>query len=230
MKTIGVLGGIGPQATMAFVKEVHRYAQGIIPPHFNAGYPPLVVYYCRFPPVLLDDSGRPREPLEPDPRFLDAAVQLSELSDFLVIPANAAHQLVPDIIGACRCEILDMIDVTMAEVERRGWGAVGLLGLGEPRVYLGPMQERGVNVFTIREELQEQLDQAIFKVMEGRDSVGEFEVLNQAIARLREQGSEGIVLGCTELPLLLAEEAWGEDLLDPGKLLAQAAVHHAVEG
>lgn len=57
MKTIGVLGGLGPQATMDFEQRVHRIAQELIPPHGNSGYPPMVVYYCRHPPVLLNPTA-----------------------------------------------------------------------------------------------------------------------------------------------------------------------------
>jgi aspartate/glutamate racemase len=50
LKTIGVLGGLGPQVTMDFEARVHRVAQRLIPPHGNGGYPPMVVYYDRHPP------------------------------------------------------------------------------------------------------------------------------------------------------------------------------------
>ena len=62
MKTIGVLGGLGPQATMDFEARIHRVAQRLIPPNKNGGYPPMVVYYCRHPPVLLTEEGKPRLP------------------------------------------------------------------------------------------------------------------------------------------------------------------------
>src|SRR5690242_10333772 len=62
MKTIGVLGGLGPQATMDFEARVHRVAQRLIPADRNGGYPPMVVYYCRHPPVLLTDRGTPQIP------------------------------------------------------------------------------------------------------------------------------------------------------------------------
>ena len=45
MQTIGVLGGLGPQATMDFERRVHAVAQRLIAPHLNSGYPPMVVYY-----------------------------------------------------------------------------------------------------------------------------------------------------------------------------------------
>jgi aspartate racemase len=97
MKTIGVLGGLGPQATMDFERRLLRAAQRAIPPHLNGGYPPTVVWYCRHPPILIQDDGRPQLPLRADPRLLEAAGRLGQLADFLVIPSNTPHALQPEI-------------------------------------------------------------------------------------------------------------------------------------
>lgn len=78
MKTIGVLGGIGPQATIDFEARLHRVAQGLIEPHTNEGYPPLVSVYMRYPPVLVGPEGTPSDPLTVDPRLLDAARRLGQ--------------------------------------------------------------------------------------------------------------------------------------------------------
>src|SRR5687768_11538284 len=90
VKTIGVLGGLGPQATMDFERLVHRVAQRLIPPHLNGGYPPMVVHYCRHAPVLVHEDGSPLIPLRPDPRLSDAARWLGQVADFLVITSNGA--------------------------------------------------------------------------------------------------------------------------------------------
>ena len=58
MRTIGVLGGIGPQATMDFEARVHRVAQRLVPAHYNEGYPPMVTVFLRHPPVLVEDGAR----------------------------------------------------------------------------------------------------------------------------------------------------------------------------
>jgi aspartate racemase len=71
MKTIGVLGGIGPQATMDFEARVHVVAQQLVPQEANSGYPPMVVYYHRRAPVLVEPDGySPVVPIQPDPTFL----------------------------------------------------------------------------------------------------------------------------------------------------------------
>ena len=66
-KTIGVLGGIGPQATMDFEARVHFAAQRLVPQRENSGYPPMVVYYHRHPPILVNEDLSPRFPIRPDP-------------------------------------------------------------------------------------------------------------------------------------------------------------------
>ena len=50
MKTIGVLGGMGPQATMDFERRVHEVSQQLLPRSLNTGYPPMVVFYHCAPP------------------------------------------------------------------------------------------------------------------------------------------------------------------------------------
>jgi hypothetical protein len=82
MKTIGVLGGLGPQATMAFEAEVHRVAQRLIPPAANRCYPGLVVSYGRCAPVRLtaEGAGHPVLPLQVDPQLLEAARALGRLA------------------------------------------------------------------------------------------------------------------------------------------------------
>lgn len=229
MKTIGVLGGIGPQATMDFEARIHHWAQESVPPDTVRGYPPMIVYYCRTPPVVVGRDGTPIEPLEPSRELLEGARVLGPLVDFLVITANSPHLFQGEVEAAAGRPILSMIEVTLAEVERRGWSKVGLLALGRPEVYLDPLTDKGVVCATLGSERMGDLDRAIFAVMEGLDGEAERGVVRAAIADLQSQGSDGVVLACTELPLLLEREELGPHLIDPGDLLAQAAVAHALD-
>ena len=83
MKTIGVLGGLGPQATMDFESRVHTVAQRLIPPSGNGGYPPMVAYYYRFVPFIATEDGSRVLPLRPDPRLVDAAAKIGGMADFI---------------------------------------------------------------------------------------------------------------------------------------------------
>lgn len=229
MKRMGVLGGISPQATMDFEARVHRVCQRLVPQDWNFGYPPMVVWYHRRLPVRLGDDGRPIAPMQIDPQLVDAAAWLGKGVDFLVIPCNAAHVGLADVRNAAGCPVLSMIDATLDDVISRGWRRVGVLGFrGAPPIYTDPLRQRGIACETIDGTLQARLDAAIQAVMEGREGAAEAEAARTAVATLRAASVDGVVLGCTEIPLLLGEEAEGKDLVNPLVLLAEAAVRLAI--
>ena len=231
MKIIGVLGGIGPQATMDFEARAHAVAQRLISPQANSGYPPMIVYYHRRAPVLVGPDGHsPVFPIQPDPVFLDALQRLGAWADFLVVTANGPHMFQAEIERVAGVPLLSMIELTLANVRERGWRRVGALGLGDPRVYLEPLAQMGIAAETLDAELRERLDAAIIKVMEGRVSDTERAIMQDALRDLRGRGVKGIILGCTELPFLVGSEAdTAPDLINPIQSLAEAAVRRAME-
>ena len=231
MKRIGVLGGMSPQATMNFEERVHRTSQRIVPQDWNTGYPPMVVWYHRRLPVRLGRDGAPLQPMQVDPELIDAAGWLGKGVDFLVIPCNAAHVGLAQIREAAGCPVLSMVDGAIEETLRRGWQRVGVLGFrSAPSIYTEPLTERGIACKTIDASRQSSLDDAIRAVMEGRNGAAETEAARSAVAALRTAQVDGVVLGCTEIPLLLGEEAEARDFVSPLALLAEAAVRFAIPG
>lgn len=228
MKTIGVLGGLGPQATMDFETRIHRVSQQIIPQRWGGGYPPMVVYYHRYPPTAVNDNGSLQLPLRAHPLLQDAAARLGQWVDFLVITSNTPHLVQDQIEQAAGCQVVSMIEATLAEVQRQGWQKIGIVGLGEPTVYLNALNSRQITYEMIEGDIQAKLNDEITKVMEGRDDAASTAVALEAIAALRDKGVNGIVLGCTEIPLLLKEHATAPDLINPAQLLAETAVKYAI--
>jgi len=231
MRRMGVLGGMSAQATMDFEARVHRCAQRLIPQDWNRGYPPMVVWYQRELPILRGDDGRPLEPRQIDPQLVDAAARLGALVDFLAVPCNAAHIGLREIRAAAGCAVLSMIDVTVEDVVRRNCRRVGLLGAhGVPPPYVEALQARAIACERIDAGLQRRLDAGIQSVMEGRDGKEEIEAARDAVGAVRARPVEAVVLGCTEIPLLLRDESDAPDLINPAALLAEAAVRFAIEG
>lgn len=229
MKRMGVLGGISPQATMDFEARVHRVCQRLVPQHWNAGYPPMAVWYHRRLPVRVGDDGAMLVPKQVDPQLVEAAAWLGRVADFLVIPCNTAHIGLREITDAAGCPVLSMIDVTLDEIARRRLTRVGVLGFsGASPLYLEPLRERGVGIETIDSPTQARLDGAIRAVMEGRDGKPESEAALDVVAALRSRAVDGTVLGCTEIPLLLPDGGEAGDLINPAALLAEAAVRFSL--
>ena len=230
MRTIGILGGIGPQATMDFEARIHRVAQQFVPQHVNTGYPPLVTVYMRHAPVLVNSDGKPFAPLVIDPRLLDTARRLGEWADLIVIPSNTPHFFLDPIRKASGCEIISIIDVTVEALHSRGAQAVGLVGLGIPQIYVDRLSSEGLRVITASQAARDALDRAILRSMEGEDTAASRNAACQAVEQVRSAGAPVTVLGCTEIPLLLGDAAEADDLINPAQLLAEAAVRLALDG
>ncbi|HEX5153609.1 MAG TPA: amino acid racemase [Parafilimonas sp.] len=224
MKTIGILGGLGPQATMDIEMRLHNVAQQMIPQEKNSGYPLMAVQYYRHAPVLLADENTPVVPFQPDPRLLKVAENLGAIADFLLIASNGVHLLQREIEEASGRKVLSMIDATLEEVKAKGWQKVGVLGLMNSMVYTIPMNKMGIAYETIDNELQRKLNQAIFKVMEGHEDDSDRAIAIEAINQLRSKNVDGIIPGCTEVPLLLRENMNAPDILNPAQLVAEAAI------
>jgi aspartate racemase len=230
MRTIGVLGGLGPQATIDFEEHIHRVSQRLIPQKANFGYPPMVVFYLRHPPVIVGEDLKPLPPLRPDPRLLEAARQLGQLADLLVITANGPHLLQAEIEQASGKKVLSMIAATLEEVRARDLTKVGLIAFGEPIVYTAPLDQLGIPYAVLTDELRARVDETVVAVWEGRVTPADLRTVREAVEYLRAEGADGVILGCTEIPLLLGEITAQADLINPTELLAEAAVRCALAG
>lgn len=215
---------------MDFETRVHRCAQRLVSQDWNRGYPPMVVWYHRDLPIRRGADGRPLEPRLIDPRVVEAASRLGALADFLVVPCNAAHVGLDEPRRAAGCPVLSMIDVAVDEVARRRCRRVGVLGAyGAPPSYVDAFTRRKIDVELIDATLQGGVDGAIQAVMEGRDAKEHTLAARAAVDVLRERVVDAVVLGCTEIPLLLGDDSDAPDLINPVALLAEAAVQFSLE-
>lgn len=161
-----------------------------------------------------------------------AADDLAFRADFLVICTNTMHKLAADISREAGMEVLDVRCVTAAEIHALGFKTVGLLGtrftMEEP-FYKGYLEKCGIKVLVPDEEEIELVDRVIYdELCKGIVKPVSEALIQCIIKRLTENGSEAIILGCTELPLLLKQAA--VPLLDTTSLHAKAAVEKAING
>jgi aspartate racemase len=189
----------------------------------------MVVWYHRGLPILRGSDGRPLTPRQIDPQLVDVAAKLGKLVDFLVVPCNAAHVGLRELRDAAGCPVLSMIDVAVEEVVRRRCRRVGVLGANSaPPPYLDALRQRDVACEEIDAILQAPLDAGIRAVAEGADGMDQTDAARAAVGALRARAVEAVVLGCTEIPLLLRDESDAADLISPAALLADAAVRFAI--
>lgn len=228
MKRIGVIGGFGQWSTLDTLQRILKVSSLTVPQYGNRGYPPLDVRMVNRAPMKLNEDGSFPETLEPSPELLEAARFVGQHSDFLILPANTPHLFTREIEEAAGKSLLSIVDVTIEEVVRRKCKRVGVIAIGltlDKRLYQKPLEEKGVGSVVLPKELSEILDnEGIYPIEEGANANDVGPVAHEVVEYLRKQKVDAIILGCTEVPILLGKAAEEPDIINPSQLLAEAAV------
>lgn len=160
--------------------------------------------------------------------MLSSAYKLASVgADFLICPDNTIHKALPYIEARSPLPWLNIADVVVAEAARRGFHRIGLTGtryLVESAVY--PVTCVRPNAGE-REEINRIIfDELVYGIFKP-ESVAYFQ---RVITRLADEGCDAVILGCTEIPLIIDDSNSPLPTLDSTRLLARAALRRAVEG
>lgn len=210
-KVLGVLGGMGPAATVAFLEQL----QALTPAAGDADH-------IR---VIADINPRvPNRNTEPEAAGRELARMAAALRDVgaevLAMPCNTAHAHAAAIEEASGLPLIHIIEATARAVHGRGARRPGVLGTGAGRM---------LHAERLDAVLLAEADQAAFMNLVGRIKAGDTgEAVRAGMARLAarlvDQGADAVVAGCTEVPLVLGERDLAVPLIDTLKVLAAACV------
>jgi len=221
IRRLGVLGGMGPLATVDFLHKVVACTAAVR----DQDHVPMVVEFCPQIPdrvkALLEQG---RSPLGD----LIAAAQALERSgaDGLVMPCNTAHAWYDSIVEAINIPMLHIVDVVLSEAqETRACDAIGLLATsGTLKCGIYQTRDQGLTWITSTEQEQERwVTPGIAAIKSRRLSEGAAS-LRLAAQALTNRGAKVIVLGCTEIPLGLLQRDVNVSLIDSSLALARASV------
>jgi len=166
----------------------------------------------------------------------EAAVRLERGgADFIVLCTNTMHRLADAIASAVSIPLLHIADPTAEKIKAAGLQRIGLLGTAftmEQDFYKGRLQQRhGIDVIVPEAEDRRVVHEIIYKeLVLGRIEPESRQAYRDIIARLIERGAQGIILGCTEIMLLVKEEDSAVPLFDTTTIHAVAAVDRALAG
>ncbi len=164
----------------------------------------------------------------------DSAVKLHSVgADFLILPDNTTHQAYELFSQDSPLPWLHIAEVVAEEARARGLKHLGVLGtkyLCRGPVYKDALGAAGLDCSVPGEAEIEKIDEIIYKeLVYGKFLQGSKGYLLHAVHKLAESGCDGVVLGCTEIPLIISETDSPVPLLDSTLLLAKAALKRAVE-
>ncbi len=228
-KKIGILGGMSPESTV----EYYQYITRTYTERFgDYGYPEVIIYSVSFQPYV-DWPNQDRWNLVTQ-GLSEAALKLEAAgADFIVIATNTMHLVFDQVQAKVTIPMLSLLDAVGDAVLARGIETVGLLGTKftmEKAFYQDALARKGITVLVPDAQDRAYVNAVIYDELVAGQIRDESRAGYVAIIRkLAERGAEGVILGCTEIPLLVSEEDAGMPLFDTTVIHAEAALNYALE-
>jgi aspartate racemase len=227
-KRIGILGGMSPESTAEYYRHLtHTYTDRF----GDFSFPEILIYSVNFQPYVdwpkEDRWDLVAEGLSQAARSLEAAG-----ADFIIIATNTMHLVFDEVQANVNVPMLSLLDAVGEAVLARGLETVGLLGTRftmEKTFYHQALARKGISVLVPEADQRTYVDNVIYNELTAGqikdDSRSGFVTI---INKLAERGAEGVVLGCTEIPLLVSEDDVEVPLLDTTAIHAEAALDYAL--
>jgi aspartate racemase len=167
--------------------------------------------------------------------MLSSAQKLANIgADFLICPDNTIHQSLPFIASKLPLPWLHIAEVVAQVAVQRGFRRVGLTGtrwLVDSNVYPEALRAGGLCCARPSVDERDQVNGIIMnELVKGRFTAESTNYLVRVIEGLKQQGSDAVVLGCTEIPLIINDGNSPLPTLDSTRLLARAALERAAQG
>lgn len=230
MKTIGLLGGMSWESSLEYYRIINERTKARLGGFHSAE---SVMYSVDFAEI---------ETLQHQAKWPETAQMLSRAAtsleaagaDFIVLCTNTMHKVAAEIESAVRIPLLHIADATAGQVSSRGFKKIGLLGTRftmEEDFYKGRLtQKHGLEVLVPDAPDRETVHRVIYEeLVVGRVEPSSRRQFMTIIERLAEAGAEGVILGCTEIGLLVKDEDSPVPLFDTTRIHAEAAVDLALE-
>jgi aspartate racemase len=225
MKRIGILGGISHESTAVYYQRLHAEYFARRQDYY---YPEVIVYSLNFQKFTdYEDRGEMEPYVEYILQGLDALQRAG--ADFALMAANSPHAVFPQVAAQTTLPLLSIVEVTAQAAQARGLRRLLLLGIRftmQATFYADVCARYGIDVITPDADEQNIINRIIFEEL----VVGNFRAESrQLLLRIIEQYPvDGVILGCTELPLLLRASDTTTPLLDTLTLHVKATVDYAL--
>jgi aspartate racemase len=231
MKVIGLIGGMSWESTAEYYKIINETVKERLGGLSSAK---ILLYSLNFAEIeKLQREGKWAEATEV---MRDAARQLEKGgADCLLICTNTMHKMASEVERAVNIPLLHIADATAREIRRKKIERVALLGTKftmEKDFYRGRLREKhALDVIIPPEEDRDIVNQVIYhELCLGKIREKSRKKFRRIIERLAVGGAEGVILGCTEISLLIKQQDSPVELFDTTAIHARAAVDFALEG
>jgi aspartate racemase len=229
-KRIGILGGMSPESTVMYYEYITRsYTERF----GDYDYPEIIIYSVSFQ-TYVDWPRAERWDLVAEGLSEAARALTAAGADVILIATNTMHIVFDQVAVSIDVPMLSLLDAVGETINGRGMKRVGLLGTSfamEKPFYREALADKGISVIVPDPGDRELVNDIIYGELVAGDIRDESRrIFVGIIHKLARRGAEGVILGCTEIPLLVSEEDAGMPLFDTTVIHAEAALQYALEG
>lgn len=229
MKTLGILGGMSPESTVSYYLNINRAVNQALGGNASAK---MLLSSVNFEEIVqcqkAGDWQQAGRLLAKEAKLLEQAG-----ADGILLATNTMHKVARPIIDAISVPFLHILDVVAQRIKAQGLSKVALLGTAftmSDNFYKDGLRERGVEAVVPDEITQKEIHRIIFDEL----CLGQFkpeakDFYLKTIETLAKQGAEGVILGCTEIGLLINQNDSALPFFDTAELHSQMAVEFVLE-
>jgi aspartate racemase len=230
MKKIGIIGGIGPESTIDYYKLIigafHKN-------QVDSDYPEIIIYSANLSGLIrILEAGDWENLID---WLLEKVAALHKAgAEFAVIGSNTPHIVFDQVSARAPIPLLSIIEETRKNAQKRGLKKLGLLGTKftmEADFFKKPFGDNGITVVVPEKEEQELIHHRLFSEIELgiiKDSTRN-ELLSIVKNMIDRHSIDGLILGCTELPLILDKDEYGIPFLNTTAIHAESIVNYCLE-
>jgi aspartate racemase len=230
MKTIGLIGGMSWESSLLYYQNINQTVKEKLGGHHSAK---CILFSVDFQEIIdLQHQGKWDEATK---IMIDSAQKLEAAgADLIVICTNTMHKMAKEVEESVSIPLLHIADATAKEIVNAGIKKVALLGTAftmEQDFYKGRLAEQfGLDVIVPNETDRKIIHEIIYQELcLGIINDESREAYLKIINSLSEQGAEAIILGCTEITLLISQDHCSIPVYDTTRLHAESAVDSALK-
>jgi len=229
-KKIGVLGGLSPESTVTYYEYITRTYHDRFGDH---SYPEILIYSVSFQDFM-NWMREDRWDLITD-KLVEGMTRLHKGgADFGLIATNTMHTVFDEVQKKSPMPLISIVDATTEEIKKVGLEVVGLLGTTVTMsgdFYKKKLLSYSVQTLVPETKDQEYVNYTIFEeLVSGQILQRSRKVFIRIINNLKDRGAQGVILGCTEIPLLIREEDVDVKLFNTTVIHAERALNYAISG
>lgn len=228
MKTVGILGGLGPESTADFNQRLISICQKKYNATKDYEYPPIIIY--EVPIKEFDERG-----IENSTKVFNAlkkGIKTLEKNkvNFIVIDCNTVNYYIDKLRKITKKPIISIIEEVLKEAKNKKYKVLGLLSSQttvDKRIYDKIFTKAKIDVIHPTKQQQKVITSSILRVVGGKDNKKDVTNLRKIIKDMKQRGAQAIIIGCTELSIPIRNQKFKIPILDSTEILANSAIKHA---